>query len=441
MGPLEIADGHRLKEDETQNGLTVGELFAGVGGFRLGLERAGWHVRWSNQWEPSTKKQHANECYVAHFGKHGHSNEDICKVSSEEIPDIRLLVGGFPCQDYSVAATQAQGIEGKKGVLWWEINRIIREKRPDYILLENVDRLLKSPASQRGRDFGIMLACFRDALGPASAGYGVEWRVINAADYGFPQRRRRIFILAFKIDSEVGWAFLNTRSWHNWLTEEGFFAKEFPVSPMERVTPLPGIDRSGELSDDLLTVSDTFHFPFHNAGIMSEGRFYTLKVQPVREPKTPMVAVLEENVDDSFYISEEQLGDWRYAKGAKDEPRRTRSGFEYSYKEGAIPFPDVLTEPSRTILTSEGSRTVNRSTHVIEDPVTGRYRFLTPTEVERLCGFPEGWTDTGMPTSKRYFCMGNALVVGLIERMGRQLKQTIESSEDRIEEVFLKNQS
>jgi DNA (cytosine-5)-methyltransferase 1 len=173
----------------------VAELFAGVGGFRLGLEKAGWEVSYSNQWEPSTKRQHASEVYIANFGSEGHSNIDISKV--DKIPSkFELLVGGFPCQDYSVAkGNSARGIKGKKGVLWWQILRLVRIHKPKYILLENVERLLKSPVNQRGRDFAIMLRTLGDA------GYQIEWRVVNSADYGFPQRRVRVFILATRNSS------------------------------------------------------------------------------------------------------------------------------------------------------------------------------------------------------------------------------------------------
>src|ERR1700739_2931070 len=173
--------------------LKVIELFAGVGGFRIGLEKASkeYNVVWSNQWEPSTKKQDASEIYVKRFGSKGHSNKDIANVATKDIPDHDLLVGGFPCQDYSVATTlkNSKGLQGKKGVLWWQIHRILSEKKkkPKYLFLENVDRLLKSPATQRGRDFAVMLASLSDL------GYIVEWRIINAADYGMPQRRRRVF--------------------------------------------------------------------------------------------------------------------------------------------------------------------------------------------------------------------------------------------------------
>ena len=179
--------------------IKVVELFAGVGGFRIGLEGASdaYETIWNNQWEPSTQRQDASLVYQARFGRKGHSNKDINTVATHDIPDHDLLVGGFPCQDYSVAATLSKsgGIEGKKGVLWWQIYRILNEKgdkRPQYIFFENVDRLLNSPATQRGRDFAIILSSLADL------GYVVEWRVINAAEYGMPQRRRRTYIVGYQ---------------------------------------------------------------------------------------------------------------------------------------------------------------------------------------------------------------------------------------------------
>ena len=115
---------------------------------------------------------------------------------------------------------------------------------------------------------------------------------------------------------------------------------------------------------------------------------------------------------------------WEYLKGAKKIPRTSANGHQYIFSEGTIAFPDILDRPSRTMLTSES--TLNRSTHVIKDPETDRLRLLTPVEAERLQGFDDGWTETGMPDRMRYFCMGNALVVPMITRMGRVLDEIIE---------------
>lgn len=404
----------------------VAELFAGVGGFRIALEQSGWDTIWANQWEPSTKVQWAADCYTFHFPDQKHNpnfNKDISVVTSmlEEdantIPDHELLVGGFPCQDYSVATTQAKGMLGKKGVLWWEIEKIVRLKKPPYVLLENVDRLLVSPSKQRGRDMGILLACFRDL------GYLVEWRVINAADYGFPQKRRRVFIFASRGDTKIAKHLKAVGLSHEWLQVEGFFAPAFPVehNPVDHDAP-DNFDAS------LQSVSDSFSFKFNNAGVMSDGKIYTLKVIPVKQKVGTLASILQDSVDSSFYVSEADLSrtkGWEYVKGSKREERTAKTGHVYHYTEGAIPFPEKLDSPSRTILTGEGNQNPNRSTHLILDPVADKYRTLTPVEVERLNGFPDNWTDTGMPKGKRYFCMGNALVVGVVEKLGWRLKEVI----------------
>lgn len=395
---------------------TVCELFAGVGGFRLGLEgkkkEHPWRVIWSNQWEPGKKEQHAFDCYAGHFKEGIHSNQDIA-IAKNDIPaKFSLLVGGFPCQDYSVATTKAHGITGKKGVLWWEIDSIIKEHRPPFVLLENVDRLVRSPADQRGRDFGIILSCLN------MLGYTVEWRVINAADYGFPQRRRRTFIFATRQKEVIKLLYDHKFDPMKIIESNGFFGREFPVQQdYESDDPEHQIFEI-DIPKDLIHLSKSFKCNFFNSGVMVEGKAYTKKIIPMQEGKKSLGKILQRDVDKGYYIDDKNIEKWRYFKGPKDEPRRTKEGFEYRYKEGGIPFPDNLNAPSRTMLTAEGNMSPNRITHVVKDKKG--YRVLTPEETEKLNGFPPGWTK-GMPERWRYFCMGNALVVGLIERMGKQL--------------------
>lgn len=399
----------------------VVELFAGVGGFRLGLESSGWEIVWSNQWEPATKAQHASACYVAHFGADGHSNEDInevvarMKAGSDEIPDHDLLVGGYPCQDYSVAKvlSHARGIEGHKGVLWWRIHDILLAKRPPLVFLENVDRLLKSPASQRGRDFAITLGCF------AELGYVVEWRVVNAADYGFPQRRRRVFLLARRMDV-LG----EFRGPEEWLYKEGVLARALPVK-QRRLLP---IESSFPLTGDPKEISDSFgvgakRSPFLNAGVMVDGKVWTATTEAKFRGRRQVlgdVLLPDDEVPEHFYIPEQQIERWRYLKGSKKEVRRAKNGFTYHYNEGPVAFPDPLDQPSRTILTGEGGPSPSRFKHVVRAD-DGRLRRLTPIELERLNGFPDDWTNTGMSDARRAFMMGNALVVGLVARVAAAL--------------------
>ncbi len=391
---------------------TVVELFAGVGGFNLGLKKSGWKVIMANQWEPGKKSQWAFDCYNEHFKDSVNLNVDVATVLAEDIPAHELLVGGFPCQDYSVASTLAnsKGIQGKKGVLWWEIYRIASDKKPRFILLENVDRLLKSPARQRGRDFGIILSCL------LSLGYSIEWRVINAADYGFPQRRRRTFIFATK-DTAVQEKLYANKEAENVLLHSGFFAVPFGCHPYAGTRV-----RKIEIPKDIKSVSDDFSAPFENSGYCIDYVCYTYRVDSVYDGhRMTLGDILEKNVSEIFYIKPEDEPQWAYLKGAKKEKRVTSTGHEYNYSEGPIAYPDYLDKPSRTMLTGESTK--NRSTHVIRDPETGKLRLLTPMECERLNGFPDNWTNTGMSQKFRYFCMGNALVVGLIEIMGKRINE------------------
>lgn len=419
------------------NKIRVVELFAGVGGFRLGLERASdrYEIVWSNQWEPSTKVQHASDIYVKNFGPVGHHNEDISKVPVLDIPDHELLVGGFPCQDYSVARTlnHAKGLEGKKGVLWWEIHRIVEAKKPNYLFLENVDRLLKSPAKQRGRDFAIMLASLSDL------GYAVEWRVINAADYGMPQKRRRIFILAYREETRLRKK-LNGIDASDWVRFDGIFASAFPVQistrPLKTFLIHGGLDEISDSfnNDAILNQERLFanngrfgsvdpRSPFENAGVMLDREVATIDVRPYYDgPRQNLEDILlsNGNVPLEYYLTSETLDRWAYLKGSKREKRMNKAtGFEYEYNEGPLPFPDPLDRPARTIITGEGGPTPSRFKHVVTDK-DGHLRRLTPIELERLNMFPDDHT-AGVSDIRRAFFMGNALVVGVVERVGREL--------------------
>lgn len=416
--------------------LSVAELFAGAGGFRKGLEKAsskstGFKVIWSNQWEPTTKVQYASDIYIKRFGSKNHSNQDIAEVSIDDIPDHDLLVGGFPCQDYSVARTlnQASGLKGKKGVLWWEIHRILEEKgesRPKYLILENVDRLLKSPAKQRGRDFAVMIASLN------GLGYAVEWRVINAADYGMPQRRRRVFILAYQ-EGTPAHASILAGSPLEWILSTGVIARAFPVK--ECVEGFPDNLPFG-IEEDILEISDLFNVindktPFENSGISIAGKVYSVRTTPdYKGKKKTLGQVLEDEdaVPEEFFVKPEDIERWKYLKGAKKALRKTKSGHEYHYSEGPMAFPDPLDKPSRTIVTGEGGSTPSRFKHVIETK-SGRLRRLTPVELERLNMFPKNHTAKTetrvVPDARRAFLMGNALVIGIVERLGKGLLEHI----------------
>ena len=414
---------------ENNKNIRVVELFAGVGGFRIGLEGASdaYQTIWNNQWEPSTKHQDASLVYRARFGSNGHSNNDICTIATKDIPDHDLLVGGFPCQDYSVAATLSRsgGIEGKKGVLWWQIYRILEEKgenRPNYIFLENVDRLINSPATQRGRDFAIILASLSDL------GYIVEWRVINAAEYGMPQRRRRTYIVGYLKDSVVA---NKIEDANNWLFYDGVMAKSFPFA--EKKNTLSKFKITGSIKE----VSDNFNknkkdSPFGTAGIMIDRNILSVDSTFVYEGTSQTlgdILVDEEFVPEEFFISDEELPKWQYEKGAKKINRVSKGGYEYVFSEGGMAFPDYLDKPSRTMITGEGGSAPSRFKHVVQTP-SGRYRRLIPIELERLNMFPDNHTyHPEVSDGRRAFLMGNALVCGIVEIIGKSLYRAIYDEE------------
>lgn len=415
---------------------TVIELFAGVGGFRVGfndikgfnkngkaIENGPWNFVWANQWEPSTKTQHAFDCYNTRFPEATkNSNVDISKVDRTTIPNHSVLCGGFPCQDYSVAHSlkDEKGIEGKKGVLWWDINDILKVKRPPFVLLENVDRLLKAPAKQRGQAFGIILRCFADL------GYGVQWRVINAADYGHPQKRRRTFIFAFHNSTKYCKNFADNIDFAQEDVQEAMLFACFPASlTYSKEDKIADISKKKYKS--VADVSEKFKFDFDNAGYMLDYKVITAKLNAAYDGK---IKTLEEcldckNVPDFCYKT--NVKKFEYLKGSKKIERIAANGHKYFYSEGPVPFPDKLNTPARTMLTSEG--TVNRSSHLIMDPVSKKYRILTPVECERIDEFPDNWTNTGMPDKRRYFMMGNALVTGLIRTIAESLEYFIDKED------------
>ena len=416
--------------------LTVVELFAGVGGFRLGLEgwkgmsaassytlpaTANYRVVWSNQWEPATKVQYASQVYVQHWGDLHHNNQDIETVDIAHVPDHDVLVGGFPCQDYSVATTlkNAKGLIGKKGVLWWSIHKILTEKlnKPKYLIFENVDRLLISPSSQRGRDFAIILKSLNEL------GYAVEWRIINAADYGMPQKRKRVFILAYHQSTNLFKQLISSKP-TDWLLSDGLLANAFPVLAENIMFP-----HEITLKGDIVDISENFNkqhafFAFQNTGMMVGGVISTIKTQAHYQGKCACLAdVLQhEQVPNEFYISNSELEKWQYLKGSKKEIRKTADGFEYNYSEGGMSFPDALNKPARTIITGEGGTSPSRFKHVINTALG--HRRLTPLELERLNMFPDNHTNMhSVSATKRAFFMGNALVVGVVEKIGSILAQ------------------
>ena len=413
--------------------MNVLELFAGVGGFRIGLENAHpdyFETLWSNQWEPSRKSQDAFEVYNYHFPDSENINVSIADITDEQFAEMNadMIVGGFPCQDYSVARSKKneQGIEGQKGVLFWEIIRATRIIRPRFLILENVDRLLKAPSKQRGRDFAIMLTAFNNL------GYSVEWRVINAADYGRSQRRRVFFFIyrndipfAHQMDQrfEEQEQVFDENRYDDYIFHEGLFATQFPILN----TPVKKRHVYYELPEDIVEVSDNFSGTVWNTGVMRHGRYYSIDTAPNYDGEPITLGEIlqnEEEVPEKFFINDPaKLEKFQYLRGPKRIERTSADGHTYIYSEGGMSPTDDLNLPGRTMLTSEG--TVNRSTHFLN--VNGKYRLITPVEAERLQDFPDNWTAlkrlsdgtvTEVSDKMRMFFMGNALVTDIVRKIG-----------------------
>jgi DNA (cytosine-5)-methyltransferase 1 len=208
---------------------------------------------------------------------------------------------------------------------------------------------------------------------------------------------------------------------HKYVMEESIFAKAFPVADHSRSFTESWIDEIEY--PDIPDVSSHQKTYLYNAGVMMNGRIYSVDVTPRYEKPIPLKDILEQApVDEHYFLREKDMPQWIYAKGAKNEQRKRRDGSTYWFSEGSVQFPEPLDKPSRTMLTSESQ--VGRTSHVVVDKTTGHLRTLTPIECERLNGFPDNWTNTGMPERMRYFCMGNALVVPLISQIGKALVTT-----------------
>ena len=227
------------------------------------------------------------------------------------------------------------------------------------------------------------------------------------------------------------------------IHKDGFFIKKFPITQDESKNV--SIVENGQIDfsmlaaqendldyetvsivgKEIIDISDNFSLEFKNSGVMINGIIYTEQVEADYHGNRVLLGdILEKDVDEKYYIDgEEKLEKWKYLKGAKKIPRTSKSGHEYIFSEGPLAFPDPLDRPARTMLTSESS--VNRSSHVVEDPATKRLRIITPVEAERINGFDDNWTNTGMTEKFRYFCMGNALVVGLVAEMGDIIKDVV----------------
>ena len=389
---------------------TICELFAGVGGFSQGFYalHTEWNVVWYSEFDTL-----AHRCYALHNGlrkdKTGDKFKtfvDINDITKANIPEHTLLAFGAPCQDFSVLATTkaAKGLNGKNGGLWWQALDVIKAKRPPFILMENVARIILSPNKDHaGADFAVIITSL------AKLGYTIEWRKVCAADYGAATRRTSAYIFAYRNDTNYAWE-QSALVPEDILLSKGMMAQAFPVKRLKSTKTLSfPLDAVKEF------YRDAFNFRFDDAGIIRGFKATVATVIPDTIPAIPLKDILQRDVPDEYLLTDDQRGSMDKLKKKTDkDPRENEDGQKYTYSEGAIPFPDDLDKPARTIVTSEGN--VSRCSHVVLDPQKNKLRWLTPEETERIMGFEEGWT-ADMSERNRYKCMGNAVVVPMITRM------------------------
>jgi DNA (cytosine-5)-methyltransferase 1 len=195
------------------------------------------------------------------------------------------------------------------------------------------------------------------------------------------------------------------------------------LDPSEEEASFAIVGTLSEVTDNF-NKGDGKNSPFMGAGIMVNREVVTVDVEPKYNGHFTTlgeIIVDEKDVPPEFFIDGKALKEWKYLKGPKSEMRTTPEGFEYHYSEGGMAFPDSLDKPSRTIITGEGGPSPSRFKHVILTP-SGRYRRLIPLELERLNMFPDNHTEASSD-GKRAFLMGNALVTGIVERIGKVLKE------------------
>lgn len=320
------------------------ELFAGVGGFRLGIERAipGAKCVYANEWD-----EYAAETYQKHFGEI--DTQDIKAVRASDIPAHDLITGGFPCPDFSIAGKR-KGFGDPRGRLFFEIVRIARHHRTPYLFLENVTGLL---SHDQGDTFEKILRTL-DGLR-----YDVQWQVLNSKDFGVPQRRERVFIVA-----------------------------SLRGKPRPQVFPITGPTQENPA---VIKSEQTLNKGQSGRTYDPDGLAPTLGTMDGGGNKQPKIIV----------------------------KANTRGGYEVASPGDSLNYSVPSSKTRRGRVGKQVAQTLD--TGVQQAVIDGEdIRRLTPVECERLQGFPDGWTE-GQSDRQRYRQMGNAVTVNVIEAIASRL--------------------
>ena len=382
-------------------------LFAGVGGFELGLERAGHTCVATCEID-----KHAQKILTRHFPK-AKLFSDVTQLTGQELFDAGfnsdgIIVGGFPCQDVSVAGKRA-GLSDSNGNatrsgLFWEVVRLLEETKAQHFILENVPGLL---SSNEGRDFGIVL----NAL--VELGYGVSWRILDAQYFGVPQRRRRIFI--------VGHLGNNGRTSAEILAiaegRRGYLAKSKQAG---KATANPARERAQVFSQS--------GFAKYTEGVMPlTATSYKRPEDTIVVPFTPSsFAQYKEEITGITATLRAGGGD--LGGGEENDPAYTldRTGAQAVAIQGNMIGRADTAGPQGKGYTEEGEPMFTLTKTDVHAVASSTVRRLTPMECERLQGFPDSWTKfdaegNEVTDGHRYKQMGNAVAVPVVEWIGRRL--------------------
>jgi DNA (cytosine-5)-methyltransferase 1 len=338
-----------LQDYENTENMKYISLFAGIGGFDLALNRLGHEAVYVNEWD-----KYAAQIYEKNFN-HKPDTRDIRTVAADDIPDHDLLVGGFPCQAFSLAGKR-RGFSETRGTLFFEICRIAAAKRTPYLLLENVEGLL---SHDNGQTFTVIIRAL-DELG-----YDIQWQVVNSKDFGVPQNRTRVYIAGHLRDRSRPEIFPITGTNPKALEEytSGQRQGQRVYGPGGVSVALSALGGGMGAKTGLYMIRDT-----QNETMKDE--IGTLQARSKDYDGCGFQVVITS--------------------------RHPRSGDPSKGGTGALS-------------SDKYSFTIDSMPHYVNG-----IRKLTPTECERLQGFPDGWTE-GISDTQRYKCLGNAVTVNVIQ--------------------------
>jgi DNA (cytosine-5)-methyltransferase 1 len=361
--------------------LTAVSLFAGVGGFDLAMQRQGIDVKAAVEIDKKAREVLAKQFPSTKLF------DDVKEVTGEQlratgfIPERGIITGGFPCQDLSIAGLR-KGLAGERSGLFHEIIRLADELRPQMFVLENVPGLL---SSQQGKDMGIVITAL------VERGYGVCWRVLDSQNFGVPQRRRRVFIVASLGNHRQPVEVLFERESSQWNFEAlGKTRKAIANRAEESLRTFVKAKRAQTVDDDESWVE--------------KETVPTLNAFDIGDTRTTTAILFQGNRvgDPRFYedgISPTVLNRW--GTGGNNVPLMLSHGGEQANTITASIYH------KQTVVNQDVS-----SGHLLHNDFI--VRRLTPKECERLQGFPDDWT-ADQADSNRYKQMGNAVTVPVAE--------------------------